>query len=447
MSKRVLVIGAARSGLASVKFLLKHSFEVILTDMNKPQDEALLKELEALNVSCIWQKQPNVNELQPDLVVVSPGIPLTIEPIVIAKEMNIPIINETELAFWYAKTPFIAVTGTNGKTTTTTLIGELFKNVYKKVALGGNIGVPLVSIIDEMDKEDLIVAEMSSFQLESIKDFRPKVALMLNLTPDHLDRHLNMENYLAVKSRIFLNQQADDFLILNQDDPSFRELPSQAKSKVIFFSQQNILVEGVYLEDDNVICALNGRKEVVINKNDIGIKGAHNLENAMGAIAAGAVMGLDMAHIRQVLMDFSGVAHRLELVRQFQGVTYINDSKGTNPDSTIKALETYSEPIILIAGGKNKGSDFQSLAQLIKRKVKAVILLGQAKIQLQKALEQVAFENYIFVDSLEEAVLAAKNEAEKGDIVLLSPACASWDMFKSYEERGDLFKSLVNQLV
>lgn len=447
MSKRVLVIGAARSGLAAVRFLRKRKLEVILTDLKMPLDQTLLAELEALEVDCIWQKQPNVSLLQPDFIVISPGIPLTIEPVKVAKSLGIAVINETELAYHFAQSPFIAVTGTNGKTTTTTLIGELFKNNDYQVVLGGNIGTPLTDIVDQLSTNDLIVAEMSSFQLESIADFRPKVAVMLNLTPDHLDRHHDMVEYLSVKARIFENQNENDFLILNQDEPYFANLAQKALSKVIFFSQQNTLLEGIYLENDQVICAMNGQKTVVIKRDEIAIKGAHNLQNAMAAIAVGIVMGLTTEHIRYVLRNFQGVEHRLEKVRQLNGVTYINDSKGTNPDSTIKALEAYEQPIILLAGGKNKGSDFTQLAHVIKQKAKKVILLGQSKEEIKEALLKIGFTPIEIAATYEEAVLSAQQAAKAGDIVLLSPACASWDMFNSYEERGKLFKKLVNELI
>lgn len=446
MGRRVLVIGAARSGLAAVDFLCKHHCDVILTDMKPPADALVLEHLANLQVRTIWGEQPDVQKLAPQLVVISPGIALTIAPAVTAKALGIPIVNETELAFRSSKAIFAAITGTNGKTTTTTLLGELLKNGRRQVVVGGNIGIPLVSVAEDLQADDLIVAEMSSFQLETTQTFKPKVAIMLNLTPDHLDRHGDMQGYLAAKAKIFANQDEKDYLILNADDAYLAPLAQQTRSHVIFFSQKHILKEGVYLRDDSVFFAYGGQEMYICERKEIAIKGAHNLENAMAAIAAAMLLGAEVKDIRQVLRDFMGVEHRLEVVRRWHDVLFINDSKGTNPDSTIKALKAYDEPIILIAGGKNKGSDFQALAAVIAQKVKQVILLGQAKKELEQALKAQNYQQYVLVETYEEAVALASAIAVAGDIVLLSPACASWDMFANYEERGKLFKKLVNEL-
>ncbi|MBQ5862558.1 MAG: UDP-N-acetylmuramoyl-L-alanine--D-glutamate ligase, partial [Peptococcaceae bacterium] len=285
-----------------------------------------------------------------------------------------------------------------------------------------------------------------SFQLETIDTFAPHLALMINLTPDHLDRHGNMENYLACKANIFANQTEQDYLILNYDDEALRPLAAQSKGKVCFFSQQHILEEGVYLDGNQVMLKLNGASISVCKTEEIAIKGKHNLENAMGAILLAYLSGVSVEEIRDVLMTFQGVAHRLEPVRMHNGVQYVNDSKGTNPDSTIKAIEAYGNPIVLILGGLNKGSDFAPLASLVKKKVKQVVVLGEAKDVIINALDEAGFGAYTKVETFEEAVLTAAGLAESGDVVLLSPACASWDMFKSYEERGDLFKQIVNGL-
>ncbi len=443
MGQKVLVIGAARSGLAGAEFLAKAGNEVILTDMKQCNDIA---ELKNLGVSFIWGKQPDVAQIQPDYIVMSPGVPLTIPPVQYAKENNIPVIGELELAFANCKAPFVAITGTNGKTTTTTLTGELLKKTEKNVFVGGNIGVPLVSYAVDLTKDDVVVAEVSSFQLETIDTFAPHLALMINLTPDHLDRHGNMENYLACKANIFVNQTEQDYLILNYDDEALRPLAKQSKGKVCFFSQQHILEEGVCLEENQVMLKMHGTVIPVCKAEEIAIKGKHNLENAMGAILLAYLSGVSVEDIRTVLMTFPGVAHRLEPVREHNGVRYVNDSKGTNPDSTIKAIEAYSSPIVLILGGLNKGSDFEQLAALVKERVKQAVVLGEAKDAIIRALEQAGYEAYTKAETFEEAVQAAANLAEQGDVVLLSPACASWDMFKSYEERGDLFKQIVNSL-
>lgn len=445
MKKKVLVIGAKRSGLAATKFLAEHDFEVILTDMQEPSAEQL-SELKGLHLAYIWGEQPKVDAILPDFIVISPGIPLSIPPVVRAHELGIGIVGETEIAFRCSRAPFIAITGTNGKTTTTTLLGELLAKDGHQVLVGGNIGLPLITMVEALDEEDLVVAEMSSFQLDTTLTFKPKVALMLNLTPDHLDRHGDMATYLAAKAKITANQDENDFLVLNRDDPNLVHLAKKTKAHVIFFSQQNRLEEGVYLEEDQIVVDYDGKRQVVSAVEDLGIRGKHNLENAMGAIGVAIALGVPIGQIAGVLKSFKGVAHRLEMVRIFQGVTYINDSKGTNPDATIKALEAYDEPIVAILGGKNKGSDFSALLKVVAERAKHVVLLGEAKGVIEAGLKTLGYQAYEVVETLEEAVLEAKAQAKAGDVVLFSPACASWDMFSDYEERGNLFKALVNGL-
>jgi UDP-N-acetylmuramoylalanine--D-glutamate ligase len=443
MGDKVLVIGAARSGLAGAEFLAKQGNQVVLTDMKQAVQVDNLAEL---GVSFVWGEQPDVEAIKPDYIVMSPGVPLTIPPVKYAKEHGIPVIGELELAYRNCKAPFAAITGTNGKTTTTTLIGELMKKTGRQVFVGGNIGVPIITYADKLQEEDIVVAEVSSFQLETVESFCPHLALMINLTPDHLDRHGDMAGYLAAKARIFENQKESDYLVLNYDDEALRELAPQSRGKVIFFSQKHKLEEGVYLDGSQVMLALNGESLFICNADEIAIKGKHNLENSMGAIAFAYLSGVRAEDIRDVLMTFQGVEHRLEPVRTLNEVLYINDSKGTNPDSTIKAIEAYDRPIVIILGGKNKGVPFTELAGLVKQRVKKAVLVGQAKEELAEALDAADFSDYVRTESFEEAVTKAAELAEPGDIVLLSPACTSWDMFSSFEERGRLFKKLVMEL-
>lgn len=443
MGEKVLVIGAARSGLAGAEFLAKQGNQVVLTDMKQAVQVDNLAEL---GVSFVWGEQPDVEAIKPDYIVMSPGVPLTIPPVKYAKEHGIPVIGELELAYRNCKAPFAAITGTNGKTTTTTLIGELMKKTGRQVFVGGNIGVPIITYADKLQEEDIVVAEVSSFQLETVESFCPHLALMINLTPDHLDRHGDMAGYLAAKARIFENQKESDYLVLNYDDEALRELAPQSRGKVIFFSQKHKLEEGVYLDGSQVMLALNGESLFICNADEIAIKGKHNLENSMGAIAFAYLSGVHAEDIRDVLMTFQGVEHRLEPVRTLNEVLYINDSKGTNPDSTIKAIEAYDRPIVIILGGKNKGVPFTELAGLVKQRVKKAVLVGQAKEELAEALDAADFNDYVRTESFEEAVTKAAELAEPGDIVLLSPACTSWDMFSSFEERGRLFKKLVMEL-
>ena len=443
MAQRVLVIGAGKSGAASGEFLARHGEQVIITAEKREEKVEWLREL---GVEFIWEQQPDLAEVKPDYLVVSPGVPLSIPPLVQAQEMGIPVLGELELAYRYAHAPFLAITGTNGKTTTTTLVGELMKTVKEDVFVGGNIGIPLISAVEDLSAESVIVAEVSSFQLETTTSFCPHIALMLNLTPDHLDRHGDMAGYLAAKARIFAAQGAEDYLVLNYDDTALRNLAPNAKAKVIFFSQKNKLEEGVYLENGMICLTYNGETLEICAAEELKIKGAHNLENAMGATAVAFAAGVPREKIAAVLRSFAGVEHRMEPVRTVRGVQYVNDSKGTNPDATMKALVAYQQPIIVILGGKNKGSDFTELAGVVKQQTKAAVLLGQAKEELKEALDKVGFTAYTVVQTFEEAVATAAAQAQEGDLVLLSPACASWDMFKSFEERGDLFKSLVQNL-
>ena len=440
---KVLVIGAARSGLAAAEFLAKQGEDVVLTDLKRVEDTDVL---ENLGIQTLLGEQPDVAAIQPDYILMSPGVPLSIPPVVYAKAHDIPVIGELELAYRNCKAPFVAITGTNGKTTTTTLTGELLKKTEKQVFVGGNIGVPIISYVADLQKDDVVVAEVSSFQLETTDSFCPHLALILNLTPDHLDRHGDMAGYLAAKAKIFANQKDSDYLVLNYDDETLRGLESQSRGKVIFFSQQHKLEEGVYLDGEEVILALEGKTISICTTNEIAIKGRHNLENAMGAITLAYLSGVTPEKIREVLTTFPGVEHRLEPVRTLRGVLYINDSKGTNPDSTIKALEAYDRPIVIILGGKNKGVPFTELASVVKQRAKKAVVLGQAKPELIEALESVDFHNYVTADTFTEGVTTAAQLAESGDIVLLSPACTSWDMFRSYEERGKLFKEIVAAL-
>lgn len=442
--KKVLIVGVAKSGLAVAQFLRDKGARVVMTDV-KTRDELAdkLKEFDSRDIELALPGYPEMRGAGFDLVVVSPGVPLKIAPIKEALELKIPVISELELAYNFAKTPIVAITGTNGKTTTTTLVGEIIKEVNNQVLVGGNIGLPLVNQVEKYGPEGVIVAEVSSFQLETIVDFKPKVAAILNITPDHLDRHGTFENYTLAKANSFINQDSSDYTILNYDDQPTRELAGKTKGRVIFFSRLNILNEGVYVKDGMITVALDGSKVSVLPARDLGIRGSHNLENALAAVAASTVMGVPADKIAKVLREFSGVEHRMEFVTEIQGVQYVNDSKGTNPDAAIKALESYDEPIVLIAGGKNKGSKFDTYARKIKEKARVLVVVGKSAQEIKEAAEQVGFNNIFEARTFEEAVEISAREARPGEVVLLSPACASWDMFNCYEERGDLFKKVV----
>lgn len=446
MGDAILIIGAARSGVASAEYLLSIGKQIVISDMNTKLAEDVETQLGHASVSYVWGKQPDVAALQPELIVMSPGVPLSIPPVVKARELGIPVISEPELAFRYSDVSFVAITGTNGKTTTTTLTAFLLEKEGRKVVAGGNIGLPLISQCPQMSANDIVVAEMSSFQLESVDSFCPKVAVVMNLTPDHLDRHKTMEAYAAAKANIFKNQGPEEYLLLNKDDAIVAAMAAGAKSHVYYFSQQEILDEGIWLEDGNLVYRLdkNGAPQVLIPAAEIGIVGSHNWQNAMAASLAALLMGQQPEIIAERLRAFKGVAHRMEPVATIDGVLYVNDSKGTNPDSTEKALGSYGKrPIVLIAGGRNKGSDMAVLVPLMRAHCRGVVLVGEATGDFIDAFERTGYTDYVCADSFEDAVAKAREMAQSGDVVLLSPACASWDMFDNFEQRGDLFKELV----
>ncbi|PKM80644.1 MAG: UDP-N-acetylmuramoyl-L-alanine--D-glutamate ligase [Firmicutes bacterium HGW-Firmicutes-14] len=444
--KRVMVVGIARSGIAVARFLSLKGTKVVLVD-RKTKEElgTALRDIPG-DVAVFAGQYPDFNPGDYDFLVVSPGVPLTIPPVRRAFDLGIPVFSELELAYRFAGSPIVAVTGTNGKTTTTTLVGEIFRRSGRNVCVGGNIGIPLALEVEKYGSGDIIVAEVSSFQLECIDKFKPRVAVLLNLTPDHLDRHGTMENYLAAKARIFANQNRDDFTVLNYDDSDIAALKDKTAGKVIFFSRRHKLEEGIFVEDGQITAKIAETEERICPAGEVFIKGAHNLENALAAVAASYIMGVPAAIIRKVLATFRGVAHRLELVAEIGGVKFINDSKGTNPDASIKALEAYDEPIVLLAGGQNKGSDFSAFAGKVKEKVRLLIVLGECRQEIREAVEKTGFQSVLEAGTFEDAVKMAAAEARPGEIVLLSPACASWDMFKNFEERGERFKEIVLSL-
>lgn len=445
--KRVLVIGLARSGMAVARALTEKGAKVTAADIkdrNKVAREVL--ELERAGIITITGGYPTVKKGQYDVIIPSPGVPLSIPPLQAALAQGIPVWSEIELASRLIKGILVAVTGTNGKTTTTALIGQVFKDFGVPVVVAGNIGIPLVQEADNITPQHVAVVEVSSFQLETTVSFCPHIAVILNLTPDHLDRHKTFEHYVQAKARIFRNQDQNDYTILNYDDPEVRKLAEQTPGRVIFFSCEHILKEGVYLHNQEIVVKHDRLDQSVCPAASVAIKGKHNLENAMAAVASAIVLGVSPQSVAHTLATFPGVAHRLELVREINGVQFINDSKGTNPDASIKALEAYDRPIVLIAGGYNKGSEFSHLAQVIKRKVKSLVLIGETAHKLAQAVTEVGFTDFYYAADFPEAVNKAYGLAQPGQIVLLSPACASWDMFDNYEQRGEKFKELVHEL-
>lgn len=447
--KNVLLVGLAKTGVSTIKCLDKLGASITVNDIKEESKlKEILDELKSINnVKYILGSHPeSIDDIE--LVVVSPGVPLDLPFILKLKDSKIEIIGEVELAFRISKNPtFVGITGTNGKTTTTSLVGEIFKMDNKDTYVVGNIGNPVIDAVQMADEKSVLVTELSSFQLESIDTFRPKVSAILNITEDHLNRHHTMENYIQAKSRIFKNQQEEDFCILNYDDEIVRDLDKSCNANVVYFSITEKLEKGIYLdEDDNIVIDID-EKIVFINKDELSLPGNHNLENCMAAIGISYVSNVSLDSIKKVVTTFNAVEHRQEFVRELNSVMYVNDSKGTNPDSTIKAVQSYKRPIILIAGGMDKGSNFDELLEIAKQNnVKSLVLLGETALKIQECAKNKGFKEIHMVNNMKEAVETSSKIAKCNDIVLLSPACASWDMYKSFEERGKDFKDNVNNL-
>ncbi|MCH5267061.1 MAG: UDP-N-acetylmuramoyl-L-alanine--D-glutamate ligase [Lachnospiraceae bacterium] len=445
--KTVLVVGAGISGVAAVKLLAAQSAKIILLEgntKNTPQDIAA-KFPEGITYDLILGEFPEQNISRIDLVVLSPGVPTDLPFVVKIQEAGIPIWGEVELAYVCGKGKVLAITGTNGKTTTTALTGEIMKAYYESVFVVGNIGLPYTEYALEMRDDTVTVAEVSSFQLETIHRFCPEVSAILNITPDHLNRHHTMECYAETKARIAMNQNDRHMCVLNYEDERLRALAEQMMARVFWFSSERELEEGIFLKDDEIICR-DVDERILCNIHNLKLLGKHNYENVMAAAAIAYGAGVPWDIICKVVCEFQAVPHRIEFVREHQGVKYYNDSKGTNPDAAIKAVEAMVRPTIVIGGGYDKESSYEEWIASFGTKVKGLILLGETRDKIAEAAAEAGFTAVYKADSLEEAVKAAYLQAEKGDAVLLSPACASWDMFKNFEERGDLFKEYVNKL-
>src|SRR6202166_2489381 len=442
--KRVLVGGLGKSGVASALFLKAHGAKVTVSD-TKSGDE-LRNEIPVLLDHGITVETGGHGDRTfrgQDLIVVSPGVPVDAPPLVQARALGESVIGEIELAAQFLPGPIVAITGSNGKTTTTTLTGEILTAAGLPTLVGGNIGTPAISLAERANPETTIVLEISSFQLETIQTFRPKVAVVLNVTPDHLDRHRTFEVYVDAKARIFENQQASDFAVLNADDPTCATLGSRTRAEVFWFSRQKEVQQGAWVRDGNIVFRdAKGQREIM-QVSEIPLKGAHNLENVLAAVCAGVLMGCAPDKIRQAVRDFKAVEHRLEFVATIRGVDYYNDSKATNVDATIKALESFPANIHLILGGKDKGSDYTVLNDLLRQRVKRVYTIGAAAAKIES---QIKGPEIVHAETLENAIRKANATAQSGDVVLLAPACASFDQFKNYEHRGQMFKEIVRGL-
>ncbi len=446
--KRVLVVGSGISGVAATELLKKKGIEVILFDGNKELDICALKQKAPVfsDVEIILGELAEADMDRIDLVVLSPGVPTDIPMVNTLRDKNISIWGEIELAYYFAKGRIVAITGTNGKTTTTALTGEIMANYYKDVKVVGNIGIPYTSVAADTTEETVTVAEISSFQLETTHAFRPAVSAILNITPDHLNRHHTMECYIETKESITKNQNAEDTCVLNYEDEVLRAFGEKVHTNVLFFSSKRKLESGLYLEGEDIFYADGTNTVKVINVNELNILGDHNYENVMAATGMALKMGVPMENIVEALKKFQAVEHRIEYVTEKRGVKFYNDSKGTNPDAAIKGICAMNRPTLLIGGGYDKESEYDEWIESFGGKVKKLVLIGQTREKIAECAKAHGFLDIILCDSLEEAIDVCYENATEGDAVLLSPACASWGMFKNYEERGRIFKEYVRAL-
>jgi UDP-N-acetylmuramoylalanine--D-glutamate ligase len=443
--KSILVVGMARSGLAAAHFLCKRGAAVTVSD-SRP-GERLASEIQELKkLGARWETGAHTDQVlaQADWIVVSPGVPLNLPVLQRARQAGQEIISEIELASRYLQGNILAITGTNGKTTTTALVGEILKTAGFPVQVGGNIGTALVSLVDSSTPETWNVVEVSSFQLEAVSSFRPHIAVLLNITPDHLDRYESVEAYADAKYKLFQSQTESDFAVLNQEDRRLQELGSQLRSQLFWFSASRQVPSGTYFDGNRLVLRAAHGTESVLLWHEIPLKGQHNIENVAAAITAAHLSGAAIVKIAEGVRNFKAVEHRLELVAEVRGVSFYNDSKATNVDAAIKALEAFDSGVILILGGRDKGGDFRVLAPLIRQRTKALVLLGEASGKIRDQLTGEA--SILQADSMEHAVRLAFERSESGDTVLLAPACASFDMFQNYEHRGTEFKAAVKRL-
>lgn len=449
-SQKVLVAGTGKSGIAAAKLILSLGGEVLLYNSEPNTDKSAImsqfKRRDKVKLHLGALKAPDLVGV--DLAVISPGISLEQPFVAQIDAAKIPLWGEIELAYQSARGKLAAITGTNGKTTTTALVGELLKRHYRDVHVVGNIGNPYTSEALDMEEDSVTVAEISSFQLETIMDFHPEVAAITNITPDHLDRHKTMKNYIMIKESIALNQTEQDVLVLNYEDPELRKFGRRKslKPRVVFFSSQTELKEGFYLKEQSICYRHGAENRQLLQVKELNLLGRHNYENVMCAMAVALHMGVPMDEIVEGCRRFKAVEHRIEFVRERSGVRYYNDSKGTNPDAAIQALRAMPGPTLLIGGGYDKDADYDAWVKEFKGRVKYLVLIGQTRDKIAACAKRHGFTNIMYAEDMEEAVRVCATYADIGDYVLLSPACASWGMFKDYEERGRIFKEIVRSL-
>ena len=447
-SMQILVFGTGKSGIGATHLLEKLGARPILFDGNDKADADIIRSRvgENCDLEIYTGKLPEEVLDRLDLAVLSPGIPVDSDQVKELKSRGIRIWGEVELAYRAGRGKVAAITGTNGKTTTTALTGKILSDAFPSVFVVGNIGTAYTSKSLEMTDESITVAEISSFQLETIEEFAPKVSAILNITEDHLNRHHTMEEYIRVKERIAVNQTPEDTCVLNYEDEVLRSFGETLQTKVIWFSSRRELEEGLFLRGDQILFRVNGEEIPVVRTGDLKILGEHNYENVMAAVAIAWAFGVPMDSIRKSACAFTAVEHRIEFVMEKDGVAYYNDSKGTNPDAAIKGIRAMNRPTVLIGGGFDKGSSYDEWIEAFDGKVTCLVLIGQTREKIKAAAERHGIENIILCGDLKEAVQVCHDQARPGDAVLLSPACASWGQFENYEQRGDLFKEYVRAL-
>ena len=445
--KNILVLGAGSSGIGAAWVLAQLHANVVLNDYKPVEFESSTrKKLDDAGVTIITGRQDNSLLNGVDRIVISPGIALSIPIVQEAFNRHIEVVSEVELAYDVCKSPILGVTGTNGKTTTTTLLTQVMESTGLPIKVGGNIGDSLSEAAFNMPEGGYLIAELSSYQLETIKSFCPLGAIVLNVTPDHLARHKTMENYAAAKARIFMNQNAENFVVLNDDDPIVAAMKKDAYSKILSISQHHKVECGAYFEGNTCYAVLDGNVISVIDTEQIHIKGAHNIENILSVIALTYALGVDVERIKRTIENFHGVEHRLERVTTIHDVTFYNDSKATNTDSVVKALDAFDKPVILLAGGHDKMTPLEDFMNVVKENTKEVIFMGEAAERFESVATKVGVTNIHRAQSMKEAVELGYKLAEPSDIVLLSPACSSFDWYSCFEERGDDFKKCVKEL-
>lgn len=446
--KKVLVFGSGISGIGAVKLLEDHGAEVILYDGNDKLDKVAMKEQlgDGVKAEIILGEFPEKLIDTLDIAVLSPGVPTDLPVVNAMRDKKVAVIGEVELAYAFGKGDVLAITGTNGKTTTTTLLGEIMKAYKEHTYVVGNIGNPYTVAARQMEEDAVAVAEMSSFQLESIVTFCPKVSAILNFTPDHLNRHHTMECYIETKESITKNQTKDQVCVLNYEDEVLRAFGEKAPARVVYFSSHRKLDEGFYLDGEDIFYAHDGQTEQVINVNELNLLGRHNYENVMAACAMSVNFGVPMEKIVEVLKRFQAVEHRIEYVTEKRGVKFYNDSKGTNPDAAIQGIRAMNRPTLLIGGGYDKQSEYDEWIDAFDGKVKKLVLIGQTAEKIENCAHRHGFMDTVRCETFEEAINYCYDHAVSGDAVLLSPACASWGMFPNYEERGRIFKDIVRNL-